>query len=163
MQHFRTLGGGRTDQPSGRVETPQGRPARRLRLPLVRSHVVNQALKFAIVGGLGTVVNMTALYVLHRWAHLPLVMATALAVELAVVHNYLLNDRWTFGARAPTVRRFLKFNASVLGGLGVNVFVVWVLVRGGVHFLVANAFGIGAAFAVNFASSTGWVWGRQSR
>lgn len=122
-----------------------------------------QALKFSVVGGLGAVVNMVALYVLHLWAGLPLATATVLAVELAVVHNYLLNDRWTFGVRAPSVRRFAKFNASVLGGLGVNVFIVCALVHGGMYFLLANAFGIGAAFAVNFVSSAGWVWGRQSR
>lgn len=122
-----------------------------------------QAVRFAVVGGLGAVVNTAALYVLHLWGRLPLVTATALAVELAVVHNYLLNNRWTFAARAPSVRQFLKFNASVLGGLGINVFVVWALVRGGMYFLLANAIGIGAAFAVNFASSAGWVWGRRSR
>jgi putative flippase GtrA len=103
---------------------------------------------------------MTALYVLHRWVGLPLPAASALAVELAVIHNYLLNDWWTFAVRAPSIRRFVKFNASVLSGLAVNVFVVWSLTSMGTYFLVANGLGIAAGFALNFASSMAWVWGR---
>jgi len=135
----------------------------RPRLPQVRSSVAVQVLKFAAVGGLGAVVNTAALYVLHVWVGLPLVAATALAVEIAVVHNYLLNDRWTFAVRILSLRRFVKFNASVLAGLGINVLLVWALAHEGMHFLMANAFGMAAAFAVNFGSSAGWVWGRRDR
>jgi putative flippase GtrA len=117
-------------------------------------------LRFAVVGGVGTVVNTAALYVLHRLLGVPLVAASALAVELAVVHNYIANNRWTFGVQAPSVRRFGKFNVSMLAGLAVNVLVLWALVHGGVHLVVANLLAIGAAFAVNYASSTLWVWGR---
>jgi putative flippase GtrA len=133
-----------------------------LRTPQTTTSAAGCALRFAIVGGMGAIVNTAFLYVLHRWLGLPLVTASALAVELAVVHNYLLNDWWTFAVRAPSIRRFLKFNVSVLGGLVVNVFIVWLLVDLEVYFLLANGLGIGAAFAVNFLSSAGWVWGRKS-
>jgi putative flippase GtrA len=133
-----------------------------LRTPLTKPSATGRALKFAIVGGMGAIVNTASLYVLYRWLSLPLATASALAVELAVVHNYLLNDWWTFSVRAPSIRRFLKFNVSVLGGLVVNVFIVWLLVSVEVYFLLANGLGISAAFTVNFLSSAGWVWGRQN-
>nr|WP_232546841.1 GtrA family protein [Streptomyces antimycoticus] len=88
------------------------------------------ALRFAVVGGGGVLVNTVVLFVLYHWVGLPLLSASAIAVELAVVHNYLLNDRWTFAVGTPSLRRFIKFNISVLGGLGVNVLIVWSLVRG---------------------------------
>ncbi|UGY90953.1 GtrA family protein [Streptomyces gobiensis] len=135
-----------------------------LRTPLAKTSVTGRILRFAVVGGMGAIVNTTALYLLYRWVRLPLLTASALAVELAVVHNYLLNDWWTFSVRAPSIRRFVKFNVSVLGGLAVNVFLVWLLaLHLDVYFLLANGVGIGAAFAVNFLSSAGWVWGRRSR
>ncbi|WP_373559190.1 GtrA family protein [Streptomyces sp. SA15] len=114
-----------------------------------------------MVGGAGTVVNTVVLYILHRLLHVPLVVASAVAVELAVVHNYMLNDRWTFAARAPSLRRFGRFNVSMLGGLAVNVLALWALVHGGVHLVVANLLAIGVAFAVNYTSSSLWVWGRS--
>lgn len=162
MQHFRTFGG-RADEASERVEAARRRgPALPRTLP-ARSPAAVRALKFALVGVAGAVVNTAALYVLYRWARLPLPLASALAVEIAVVHNYLLNDWWTFAASGPSARRFVKFNISMLGGLAVNVLAVWSLVRVGLHFLPANALGVAAAFTVNFASSSGWVWGRGNR
>jgi putative flippase GtrA len=119
-------------------------------------------VKFIIVGGSGTVLNTVVLYVLSRWLQMPLVAASAVAVELAVVNNYLLNDWWTFAARSPSLRRFAKFNASSLGGLAVNVLSVWFLTRHGLPVLVANLAGIAAAFAINFTLSSTWVWKKRS-
>lgn len=148
---------------TGRETTSRVRGGVAQRTPSSRGSGTGQALRFAVVGGLGAAVNMALLYLLHRWIRMPLPTASALAVELAVVHNYLLNDRWTFAVRAPSVRRFMKFNLSMLGGLGVNVLAVWSLAGIGMHFLLANGLGIGAGFAFNFAVSTAWVWRRRDR
>lgn len=119
-----------------------------------------RALKFAVVGGAGVVINTSALYAFSRWARLPLVLASALAVELAVISNYLLNDTWTFAVRAPSLRRFAKFNAAALLGLALNVLSVWLLTGLGLYFLAADLVGIAAGFAANYALSVRWVWGR---
>ena len=119
-------------------------------------------LKFAVVGGSGAVLNTAVLYVLYRRLQVPLVAASALAAELAVVNNYLLNDRWTFAARSPSIRRFAKFNVSSLGGLAVNVLSVWFLTRHGLPVLVANLAGIAAGMAVNLTLSVTWVWRRKA-
>ena len=116
-------------------------------------------VKFAVVGGVGTVINTLALYALSRWAGLPLGAASALAVELAAVSNYILNDTWTFAARTPSFGRFAKFNVASLMGLALNVFTVWFLARLGLYFLAANLVGIAAGFTVNYAFSVSWIWG----
>lgn len=123
---------------------------------------VGRLTKFVVVGGVGTAINTAALLLLSRWAGLPLAAASALAVELAAVSNYLLNDSWTFATRAPTLRRFAKFNIAALMGLALNVFSVWLLVRLGLFFLTANLAGIMAGFTVNYAFSVSWVWGRAA-
>jgi putative flippase GtrA len=116
-------------------------------------------LKFAVVGGTGVVVNTSVLFALYRWAGLPLVAASALAVELAVISNYLLNDTWTFAVRSPSLGRFAKFNAASVMGLTINVLSVWVLTRLRLYFLVDDLIGIVAGFAANYALSVTWVWG----
>jgi putative flippase GtrA len=121
----------------------------------------SRILRFAVVGGTGVIINTSALYVLSRWAGLPLLAASALAVELAAISNYLLNDTWTFAARSPSFRRFVKFNTASLAGLAFNVLSVWLLTRLGLYFLVADLIGIAAGFAANYAFSVRWVWGQQ--
>ncbi|MEU4892442.1 GtrA family protein [Streptomyces sp. NPDC044780] len=166
MQRFRTFSE-RTGEPDDEVDTTARRRTGMFSRALPRRNPMaglpGLAVRFAVVGGGGVLVNTVVLFVLYHWAGLPLLAASSIAVEIAVVHNYLLNDRWTFAVRTPSLRRFIKFNVTVLGGLAVNVFIVWSLVRAGMHLLMANCLGIAAAFAVNFASSTGWVWGRRSR
>lgn len=117
-------------------------------------------LKFGTVGCTGVVVNTLALYVLSRELGLPLAASSAVAVEVAVISNYLLNEHWTFATRAVSVRRLAKFNLASLAGLGINVLTVWSLAQLGFYFLLANLVGIAAGFAGNYALSFIWVWGR---
>lgn len=115
-------------------------------------------LRFGTVGAAGALVNTLGLHLLYAVAHLPLALASTLATELSIGHNYLLNDRWTFRRRRPTWPRLLRFNLGALAGLAANVTLLWVMVHLGVGYLVANLLGIAAAATVNFAISTVWVW-----
>jgi dolichol-phosphate mannosyltransferase len=117
-----------------------------------------RALRFGVVGATGTAVNTAVLYLLARGVGLPLPVSSALAVELAITSNYLLNDRWTFATRRRSFRRFAKFNVASLTGLCLNVTTVWLLARSGVYFLAANLVGIAAAVVANYVFSVAWVW-----
>jgi putative flippase GtrA len=119
-----------------------------------------QLLKFALVGCSGVAVNTAVLYVLSRRLHLALAASSAVAVEVAVISNYVLNEFWTFASRAACIKRFAKFNIASLAGLSVNVLLVWSLTRLGIYFLLANLIGIGVAFGINYFLSTAWVWSR---
>jgi putative flippase GtrA len=114
--------------------------------------------RFCLVGGTGVAINTAVLYVLSRGLGLPLLVSSAMAVELAVLSNYLLNDRFTFVTRRPSFRRLAKFNITSLAGLSVNVMIVWLLTRHGVYFLLANFVGIAVAVVVNYTFSVTWVW-----
>ena len=118
--------------------------------------------RFCVVGGTGTAINTAVLYLLSRGLGLPLPVSSAIAVELAILSNYMLNDRFTFGARRPSLRRLAKFNLTSLGGLSVNVMIVWLLTRHGVYFLAANLVGIAVAVVVNYTFSVAWVWRREA-
>jgi putative flippase GtrA len=154
---------------------------------------VRRAGRFSVVGAAGLVVNNGVLMVLHGVAGLALLPATVVAVESAIVHNYVWHELWTFrrqtaqglpaqelpaerlpaqvlpARRAPnrppgrrlSVRRFATFNATAFGALLINVCVVAVLAWLGLFYLVANLVGIGAAFAVNLAVSSTWIWSER--
>ncbi|MBV8719653.1 MAG: GtrA family protein [Chloroflexi bacterium] len=133
-----------------------------MRRQLVRKY--GRLGKFLVVGGTGVAVNTAILFLLHQVAGLPVVVASALAVEVAIVTNYLLNDRWTFDRRRPSLRRFVQFNVVSLGGLLLTTTAVWVLTTAlGVHYLLANLVGIGLATSWNFAANVYWTWGADRR
>lgn len=123
---------------------------------------LGRLIKFGVVGGAGAVVNTAILYALARGLGLPLLVSSTTAVELAVVWNYLLNDRWTFANRKPSLRGFAKFNTASLAGLALNITTVWVLTRSGLYLAAANLAGIAVAVAVNYSCSVAWVWRRSA-
>jgi putative flippase GtrA len=114
--------------------------------------------RFAVVGAGGVVVNNVALLVLHGFAGVALLPATVAAVELSILHNYVLHELWTFRRARPSGRRFACFGLLALAALVLNVTIVQVLTRLGLYYLFANLLGIGAGFAVNFAVSSTWIW-----
>src|SRR5262245_8202658 len=75
--------------------------------------------RFMLVGAGGVGVNNAALLLLHGVAAVPLMAASVVAVELAVVHNYVLNEVWTFRPGRLSARRFGAFNTVALGALAV--------------------------------------------
>ena len=82
-------------------------------------------LRFASVGSMGTGVQLLVLAALTAVAGLHYLVATALAVETAILHNFLWHERWTWGDRTRTGERLLRlvrFNTttglvSLLGNL----------------------------------------------
>jgi dolichol-phosphate mannosyltransferase len=119
--------------------------------------------KFLVVGSSGALVNSGALYALHGKAHLPLVAASASATGLAIAHNYVWNDRWTFRRARMSLRRFVRFGLVSLVGLGIAEIVLVVLVTTAmVDYLLANLAGIALATLWNFTANVVWTWGRQA-
>lgn len=115
--------------------------------------------RFLAVGGAGVLVNSLALFVLYQQARLPLLAASALAVELAIVSNFVWNDVWTFRRKGLSLSRFARFNLVSLGGLVLTTLTLWLLAgHAGVPYLGANLVGIALATGWNFAANTTWTW-----
>ena len=118
--------------------------------------------RFGFVGALGLVVNSAVLFAAHGLAGLPLAVASPLAVEVAIIHNFLWNDRWTFGANDFSFGRLARFNLTSLGGLVIASGTLYALaVYCGVHYILANLVGVGVATAWNFGTSLLWTWGSR--
>ena len=124
------------------------------------NRVARQFVKFCLVGGGGVVVNTAVLYALVDWWRQPLVLASPVAVELAILNTYLWNNLWTFRRPRLTLARLAKFNLVSLGGLAITTGLLLVLTeRLGLHYLVANLIAIGVATLWNFVLNLLWTWG----
>ena len=114
-------------------------------------------LKFNVAGILGVGVQMMALYLLTHFAGLNYLFATALAVEAAILHNFLWHERYTWRIRTrvdsrSAVRRLLHFNlsngaVSLLGNLLLmKLLVGWF----GMPVIAANLCAIATCSTANF-------------
>jgi putative flippase GtrA len=114
-------------------------------------------LKFNAVGGIGIGVQLAALTVLKSRLHLDYLLATGLAVEAAVIHNFIWHERYTWADRSGggSALRLAKFNLttgafSILGNLAAMRLLVGVL---GFPYLPANGITIAVCSIVNFVVS----------
>jgi len=119
-------------------------------------------LKFNAVGGMGIGVQLIVLTVLKSGLHVDYLLATALAVEAAVVHNFVWHERFTWVERESknVAVRLLKFNLtagafSILGNL-VMMAVFVDLAR--MNYLLANLATIAVCSLANFMVSDRFVF-----
>jgi putative flippase GtrA len=122
--------------------------------------------RFNLVGAVGMVLQLAALACFERWFHGHYLIATAAAVELTLVHNFVghlhftWRDRRTAGAIPGQFLRFHLSNGlvSMLGNLALMP----LLVRGArLPLLAANAVAVLCCSLANFCLSH--LWGFASR
>jgi putative flippase GtrA len=127
-------------------------------------------LRFNAVGALGIGVQLAVLLGLKSGFHLSYLLATALAVEAAVVHNFLWHERYTWADRVQrswreSLPRLLRFNlttgaVSIVGNLALMRVMVGV---GHVNYLIANGVAIVVCSLVNFLVSDRVVFALRSK
>ncbi|MEM4475104.1 MAG: GtrA family protein, partial [Fervidicoccaceae archaeon] len=123
-----------------------------------------RALKFALVGLSGVLVNEGVLWLLHAVLGLPLYLSGALSIELSVLNNFTWNSLFTFRrveASGGVVARLFKYHLAVAAGLAVNysLLLLFSLLLG-LNPLLSNLVGIAAGFLANYALSERYVWRR---
>ena len=115
-------------------------------------------LVFNVVGAMGVVVQLAALAVLADCLGMNYLWATAVAVEVSVLHNFVWHEHWTWADRVNSrrgiLRRFWLFNAANgLVSIAGNVAVMRVLVGAlALDAIVANLLAIAACSILNFIS-----------
>jgi putative flippase GtrA len=130
--------------------------------------IILRWLRFNLVGGLGIGVQIALLFLLKSVFGLNYLAATGVAVEVAVVHNFLWHERYTWVDRVrPSWRkslpRLLRFNltngaVSIGGNLALMKIMVGV---GHVNYLAANAAAIVVCSVFNFLLSDAYVFERD--
>jgi len=90
------------------------------------------------------------------------VAAAVVATEVAILNNFLWNDRWTFRDRCAGTgwpQRLLRYNGITLGGLAISVGVLAALLHFfRMHYLVANLVAIGAGVLWNYSVNSWLTW-----
>jgi dolichol-phosphate mannosyltransferase len=120
--------------------------------------------KFCIVGASGVVVNEGLLLLLRQLVGLPLILASAVSIETAIISNFIFNNYFTFGDRSSRgIKSFLihlvRFNMVSLIGLGLNMGALLLLTHVfGLHYLLSNLCGIALATLWNYLVNLTYTW-----
>jgi putative flippase GtrA len=119
---------------------------------------------FVLVGALGFVLQVGVLAWLttvHLWSY---AVATIVAVEAAVLHNFLWHERWTWrdrsAAAASLIGRLLRFHTttgitSIGGNLATTALGVEII---GLHPVIANMISVGLMSLANYLVADRWVF-----
>jgi putative flippase GtrA len=125
---------------------------------------------FALVGAFGFAVQIAAVAILTSAAGWHAVPATAAAVELAILHNFVWHERWTWRDRAPRgdgrmVRRLARFHvANGVVSMTATVALAWMLVPlRGWSAIAANVAGVASTGVLNFFALDWWVFATARR
>jgi putative flippase GtrA len=127
-------------------------------------------LKFNLVGAIGIAVQLAALAIFRSLLHLNYLLATTVAVEIAVLHNFLWHERFTWtdrpsGRFTSSLARLARFNlangaVSILG----NLTLMWLLVgQMRLNYFAANLVAIAACSLLNFLLSDRLVFDRNTQ
>jgi len=121
--------------------------------------------KFNLVGGIGIVVQLSVLFLLKSLLNFNYLYGTTIAVEAAVVHNFVWHEQFTWADRVHvswrgSLTRFLRFNltagaVSLFGNLALMKVMVGL---GGMNYLLANGIAIALCALANFLVSDEWVF-----
>jgi dolichol-phosphate mannosyltransferase len=122
-------------------------------------------IRFAVVGTSGVGINTLCLWLFTEVGRVHYLISSPIAIELSILSNFTLNDRWTFrDARepAPWPRRLGRFHVTAAGGAALNWLAILLLARlgGVVHYQTANLVGIAAGFLWNYTLNVQWTWRR---
>jgi dolichol-phosphate mannosyltransferase len=126
-----------------------------------------RVFKFGIVGISGIIVNLGILFVLVEFFTMNKDLASPIAIEIAILNNFIWNDLWTFGStesRKVSSRwhRLAAFNLVSVGGAAINYAIFLMLISWfAVYYLAAQLIGILIAFVWNFLINRRVTWTRM--
>lgn len=128
-------------------------------------HLLRRWATFNAVGAMGVAVQLGVLAALVRWVGLGYLAATAIAVEAAILHNFVWHQRWTWRDRPATTARAITGRLaryhltngaiSLAGNFAFMAALTGVL---GLDPVLANAAAIASCSLINFAAGTALVF-----
>jgi putative flippase GtrA len=120
--------------------------------------LIDRIMRFGAVGAFATALQYLILVVLVRWTGMWPPLASGLGFACSAVSGYWLNYHFTFRSQQQHRSTALKFMVLATVGLGLNSFLMQVLVGAGWYYLVAQVCVTGVVFLWNFVGNSLWTF-----
>ncbi|MCD6329909.1 MAG: GtrA family protein [Candidatus Cloacimonetes bacterium] len=129
----------------------------------LRKNHLMRFIKFGIVGGSGTVVNLGVQYLLTL-AGMHYIFAGVIATEISIINNFLLNNFWTWKdnpakSKRSFVARLLKYNSSmIITGIAQNFLMIFFTELFKINDLISKFIAIVIITFVNYIIHYFWTF-----
>lgn len=122
-------------------------------------------IKYALVGILGTAIDIGSLYLFVEYVHIEVIQASILSFLLAVINNFILNKAWTFQNKSKNYRKlFIKFLIVSLVGLLITISCMHLFVNiAHIWYIFAKALTSIIVLSWNFLGNKFWTFNIQQK
>lgn len=129
---------------------------------------IGTAVRFLLVGSLGTLLDLILFALLHSWLSLPVLLANMLSYSAGIINNYLLHRHWTYADQQHTAAgtQATRFVIVSLSALALNTALVlllaeplnWLLHTTTAGALLAKLIATGVGLIWNFLANHYWTF-----
>ncbi|MGM5485372.1 MAG: GtrA family protein [Nanobdellota archaeon] len=125
------------------------------------SNTATRFIKFAIVSGIGMVVNLSVLYLLTDIFNVFYLLSESVAFVMAATNNFLLNNRWSFRQwhKGNNKIKYMKFMAIASLCLVLNLSALYALTDlVGIYYMYSQVIASILVLLTSFTLNSLWTF-----
>ena len=114
--------------------------------------LINQILKFGVVGVIAFLIDYALLYILTEFIHIHYLVSAIISFSVSVIFNYILSIKWVFEVNhKQTKKDFILFIVLSVIGLGINELIMYIMVdKLSIHYMFTKLFATAVVMIYNF-------------
>ena len=113
--------------------------------------LINQILKFGVVGGIAFVIDYGILFLLAKVIGLNELISAAISFIISLTFNYFLSTKWVFEAKKQTPKEVIIFVLLSVVGLGINEVLIYLGTKKlGIDVMIVKLFATAIVMVCNF-------------
>ena len=128
-------------------------------MKIFKNKLLNQILKFGLVGGTAFVIDYVLLYFCTEFLHIHYLISSIISFTVSVIFNYILSIKWIFDVKKKQdVKDFVIFIILSVIGLGINSLIMYVMVeKFGVYYMLSKIVSTAVVMVYNFITRKKFV------
>lgn len=102
--------------------------------------IINQILKFGLIGAIAFVIDYSILFALTEWLGIHYLISQIISFLISFVFNYYFSVVWVFDSKKEiTNKEKIFFLTGAVIGLGINECILYLLSHvGNVHYMISK-------------------------
>ena len=113
--------------------------------------LINQILKFGVVGGIAFAIDYGILFLLAKVIGLNELISAAISFIISLTFNYFLSTKWVFEAKKQTPKEVIIFVLLSVVGLGINGVLIYLGTKKlGIDVMIVKLFATAIVMVYNF-------------
>lgn len=126
-----------------------------------KKQVVLEFFRFAFVGLVGTIINITILYLFTERLKIYYLFSAIFSFIIAATINFIFNKIWTFNEKIFTkiIEKYAQFLTVSLIALLLNIIFLYILTEFvKIYYIISQVIAIGISLIINFIGNKIWTF-----